>query len=177
MILSGSVLATSSISTPPFLDATIAGFYVLRSNIKAKQIYLTISTPSWTSTAFTNRPLYIDIYILNYTILRSLRSSEVIPNHLLSEVLNFHRSLTDLNSTLQTARKCSLSTATSMHLGLQDETASGVKCCSNPTSCLGVEGYFTLLNTHVELPHEVLGLVFMEIEIPNSLVLELYQST
>jgi hypothetical protein len=111
------------------------------------------------------------------TILRSLGRSEVIPDHLLGEVFDFRRSLADLHTTLQAAREGSLATATSMHLSLQNETACGVKRSSNSTSCCGVESNFALLNTHVELPHEVLGLVFMEIEIPDSLVLELHQTT
>lgn len=56
MILFGSVFATSSISIPPLIDATIAGFYEFLSKINAKYNYLTISTPSCTSTAFTNNP-------------------------------------------------------------------------------------------------------------------------
>ena len=56
IILFGSVLATSSISIPPLIEATIAGFYEFLSRIKAKYNWRTISTPSWTSTALTYKP-------------------------------------------------------------------------------------------------------------------------
>lgn len=55
-MLFGSVLATSSISIPPLIEATIAGFYEFLSKMNAKYSYLTISTPSWTKTAFTYKP-------------------------------------------------------------------------------------------------------------------------
>lgn len=51
--------ATASISTPPSLETTKQGLYDPLSKMKAKYIYLTISTPSWIKTALTGKPSFL----------------------------------------------------------------------------------------------------------------------
>jgi len=58
IMLSGSVLATSSISIPPFLLTINAGLWEVLSSTKAKYNYLLISTPSCIKTAFTKSPSF-----------------------------------------------------------------------------------------------------------------------
>lgn len=61
--------ATASISTPPSLETTKQGLYDPLSKMKAKYIYLTISTPSWIKTALTGKPILLNKYIFIYFII------------------------------------------------------------------------------------------------------------
>jgi|JI6StandDraft_1071083.scaffolds.fasta_scaffold03025_7 hypothetical protein len=58
-----------------------------------------------------------------------------------------------------------LSTTSSMHLGLENKPSSRIQLLGDGFSLLGSSGNVALLHQHAILSHDVLALVFVEVEI------------